>query len=311
MSAPRIDLIRQALSAAESSIKLARQLLSELEKEGGREKPKAKEMPGTIGMFDGQTMVTEQGETFPVPENYASKSILVVGDTLKLVEDGGEKRFKQIEHVKRHKTAGILAKKDGKWTVVSSEGSYRVLPASVSHFEGDVGDEVLLQLPANSLQTTWAAVENITKKGAKKAMPTGRQETKAAPETTETKQEKEKAPPAIKKEEKPKEAVPASRQEPKAKEKEAVPASGQEIKPKAEEAKVAPVAKEPEEKKEEPKEKSTAQPEVKPVTSEPKPAVPEIKSTTPPEPKPAPAESKPASDEPKPATEEMAEDELR
>lgn len=185
MSVPKVDLIRQALTAAESSMKLARQLLGDIEKEGFKNKPKAKELPGMVGMFDGQGMITEAGEKFPVPENYASKSILVVGDTLKLVQDGGEKRFKQIEHVKRHKTTGILAKKDGKWAAVSSEGSYRVLPASVAHFEGDIGDEALLQLPANNLQVPWAAVERISKKGAK-----GPENVKVTEETKETKETK-------------------------------------------------------------------------------------------------------------------------
>jgi hypothetical protein len=166
--AHKIDLIRQALSAAESSIKLARQLLNEVETEGSRTKQKAKELPGISGIFDGQNMTNEKGETVPVPENYASKSLLVVGDTLKLVEHGKEKRFKQVEHVKRHKTTGILAKKDGKWTAVTSEGSYKLLPASVEHFDGEAGDEVLVQLPANNLQTTWAAVEKISKKGQAK-----------------------------------------------------------------------------------------------------------------------------------------------
>ena len=162
MATPRVDLIRQALSAAESSIKLARQLLAELEKEGPRNKPKATELPGLLGIFDGQALATEKGENFPVPENYASKSLLVVGDTLKLVEDGGEKRFKQIEHVKRHKTIGILAKKDGRWVAVTPEGSYRILPASVAHFEGDVGDEALLQLPANNLQVIYNSIRRCS-----------------------------------------------------------------------------------------------------------------------------------------------------
>lgn len=164
MNTNKIDLIKQALSASESSIKLARQLLSELESGRRGETPKAKEMPGIVGVFEGETMTTEKGEKYPVPENYASKSILVVGDTLKLVENAGQKRFKQIEHVKRHKTIGIIAKKEGKWAAVTSEGSYKILPAAVEHFKGDVGDEVLVQLPANNLQTPWAAVEKVTKK---------------------------------------------------------------------------------------------------------------------------------------------------
>src|SRR3989337_2347324 len=135
--AQKIDLIRQALSAAESSLKLARQLLSDVEREGLRNKPKATELPGITGVFDGQNMVTDKGDRYPVPENYASKSILVVGDTLKLVEQGREKRFKQIEHVKRHKTNGILTKKEGKWAPVTPEGSYQLLPSSIEHFVGE------------------------------------------------------------------------------------------------------------------------------------------------------------------------------
>lgn len=179
-----IDLIRQALGAAESSIKLAKQLLMELEK-GGKESSPNKELPGVLGTFDGESMVTAEGQKFPVPENYASKSLLVVGDTLKLVDENGQKRFKQIEHMKRHKTNGILAKKDGKWKAVTPEGSYKVLPVSVEHFDGKVGDEVLLQLPANNLTSPYGAIEKIIKKE------------EAKPETDDSSQTEVKAnPPA-------------------------------------------------------------------------------------------------------------------
>src|SRR3972149_11986001 len=166
MAKKNIDLISQALGAAESSIRLAKQLLAEMEGVNGVQttKDKLEELPGITGIFDGENMVAGDGQTFPVPANYASKSILVVGDTLKLVEEGKEKRFKQIEHVKRHKTNGILTKKDGKWAAVTPEGSYKLLSSSIEHFGGENGDEVLLQIPANNLQSIWAAVEKITKK---------------------------------------------------------------------------------------------------------------------------------------------------
>lgn len=218
MDANKIDLIRQALSASESSIKLARQLLGELESGRRGDEPKAKEMPGITGIFEGEIMTTQKGEKYPVPENYASKSMLVVGDTLKLVENAGQKRFKQIEHVKRHKTIGIITKKEGKWAAVTPEGSYKILPASVEHFKGDVGDEVLLQLPANNLQTLWAAVEKVTKKGGEvqeekteqkkpkengKPVPAPAITTESTNEEKVTKPSKEKASP-VKKEVKPK-----------------------------------------------------------------------------------------------------------
>lgn len=174
MSKKNIELIRQALGAAESSIKLAKQLLNEIESgkvEGGNQTVDlAKSQPGVVGTFDGENMVTTSGETFPVPVNYASKSLLVVGDTLKMVEEGKEKRFKQIEHVKRYRTSGIITKKDGKWKAITPEGSYKVLPATVEHLGADVGSEVLLHLPANNLNVAYAAIESI--KGGSKVQET-------------------------------------------------------------------------------------------------------------------------------------------
>lgn len=176
MEKQRVDLIRQALTASESSIRLARTLLNDLETDtsksgSGRGRPQPKNLPGVTGIYDGESMVSESGDKHPVPENYASKSILVIGDTLKLVEDGGQKRFKQLEHVKRHKTTGILTKKEGKWAVVTPEGSYKILAASVDHFNGNSGDEALVQLPSKNLQVPWAAVEKIAPKGQLEGRP--------------------------------------------------------------------------------------------------------------------------------------------
>jgi hypothetical protein len=165
MGQDKLVLIRQALAAAESSIKTAKQLLSEVESGGLH--VSAKDLPGELGVFDGIGMTMENGEKLEVPANYASKSMLVVGDTLKRVDENGEKRFKQIEHVKRHKTVGILHKKDGKFKVITPEGSYSVLEAAVDHFKGDVGDEVVLHLPAGNLTAVYGAIEMILKPGEK------------------------------------------------------------------------------------------------------------------------------------------------
>lgn len=176
----KIALINQALSAADSSIKLARQLLVDLEGDNARSQrgtnPSSpsvgaplsgageSERQGMVGVFDGENMLTKTGEKYPVPANYASKSMLVVGDTLKLSDEGGEKRFKQIEHVKRHRTIGILTKKEGKFRLVTPEGSYKVLPVSVEHFKGEVGDEAVAFLPASNLSVAYAALESVNKK---------------------------------------------------------------------------------------------------------------------------------------------------
>lgn len=159
----QIESIKQAIGAAESSIRLSRQLLNELER-GSFVKSEEESIPGVIGTFDGESMVMESGEKHLVPANYASKSMLIVGDTLKLVDGKGDKKFKQIEHVKRYKTFGVLTKKDGKFHVVTQEGSYRVIPAAVDHFNAVVGEEVRIVIPAKNLTAAWASIESTEKK---------------------------------------------------------------------------------------------------------------------------------------------------
>src|SRR3989344_9183827 len=242
----KIDLIRQALSAAESSLKLARQLLGDLEKEGVKNKPRDNELPGITGIFDGQNMVTESGDKYPVPENYASKSILIVGDTLKLVEQGKEKRFKQVEHVKRHKTNGILTKKEGKWAAVTPEGSYKLLSSSIEHFGGETGDEVLLQIPANNLQSIWAAVEKITKKESSEEDVKETKETEAKLEEDEKKEEKQNVQPKVKRGDQ-KELAREEKEKPTPKEKIEIKQDKKEVQPPAKEEPAVPAIAEPKE----------------------------------------------------------------
>ena len=60
------------------------------------------------GQFDGQNMIGPDGKVYPVPANYASKSKLVEGDTLKLtIAQDGSFIYKQIGPVERKK---IIAK---------------------------------------------------------------------------------------------------------------------------------------------------------------------------------------------------------
>lgn len=155
-----IDRVKQALSAAESSLRIAKQLLNEVEGAAGEKQSKSV-LPGTMGTYDGENMVMESGEKHPVPANYASKSMLVVGDTLKLVDEKGNKRFKQIEHVKRLKTEGVLTKKDGKFHVLATEGSYKVLSAAVDHFGAGLDDKLNIWIPAKNQTALWAAIESV------------------------------------------------------------------------------------------------------------------------------------------------------
>jgi hypothetical protein len=172
--ATAIRLINQALTAATSSINLAKQLLSELtlvKSPLGSQPPatpgpntpevSAIQLPGVIGTFDGQFMNTDDGQKFQIPENYASKSMIVFGDKLKMVDVNGEKRFKQIERTKRQRSNGMIVKKEGRYHVVTSDGSYKVSSAAVSFFGGKEGDEAHIILPLNNKHVPFAALESV------------------------------------------------------------------------------------------------------------------------------------------------------
>ncbi len=158
----KIQQIQKDLNDAVSLMTSAKKELVDLEASMGV--MPSKNIPGVVGKFMGDCMVTEGGQKYDVPLNYASKSVLVFGDTLKMYEEGGEKKFKQIERVKRFRTEGILAKKEGKWHAVTSDSSYRVLDTSVNHFGAVEGDMVVVLLPLNDKYVSFAAVESVVGK---------------------------------------------------------------------------------------------------------------------------------------------------
>lgn len=134
-------------------------------------KPKKQDMvePGSTesvgkiieGQFDGQNMIGPDGKVYPVPANYASKSKLVEGDTLKLTiaNDGGF-IYKQIGPVPRKKIIAKMALENGQYVAVVGEKHYRVLYASVTYFKAQPGDEVTIVIPENG-DVHWAAIEAV------------------------------------------------------------------------------------------------------------------------------------------------------
>lgn len=150
------ELILNAIESAEKSLVLVKKLLGV---EAGR-------VPqGVTGVFNGEFMITDEGKRYQVPPNYASKSMIVVGDTIKYIpgdDTGVPPQFKQIAKVERIKSRGVLSKKDGRWAIVCEQGSFWVLPAAVKFFAGEIGQEVQVVLPQDfkKLNAQWAALES-------------------------------------------------------------------------------------------------------------------------------------------------------
>ncbi|OGB65757.1 hypothetical protein A2250_02050 [candidate division CPR3 bacterium RIFOXYA2_FULL_35_13] len=199
----QMKMLRDAVNAAESNIKLAKNLLYQLEEGRGdrferhdrfdhndrndrndrrdrfdrnrnndlNRRPQSAAIPVAkdkdinrdrelVGFFNGLEMLTESGKKFIVPRNYISKSFIVEGDTLKLVKDEGEEKFKQIRRVKRKRIVGTLSKKDGDFVVVTELGSFKVIPEAIAFYKAKEEDHLTVLVPAEK-KATWASVEGI------------------------------------------------------------------------------------------------------------------------------------------------------
>lgn len=118
-----------------------------------------------FGEFDGhQGMRSESGRCYPVPHNYASRSMLLEGDKMKLmITPDGEFIFKQIGPVERKKFIGMAkVGPDGDmWVLNPQTGKcYKVLLASATFHKVCEGDEVTATIPKYG-ETEWCALECV------------------------------------------------------------------------------------------------------------------------------------------------------
>lgn len=158
------------LHKAQSLLTEVEELLSSGERRSTEQQNRGEETNNAnpTGIFDGRFLVTDDGKKYQVPPNYASKSMLVVGDRLELINEasdseGSQNFVKPINKVERIEVEGILTKKEHQWAVVTDAGTYWVLPASVEYYDGEIGDRVKLVLPKDFTKrdAKWAAVEAI------------------------------------------------------------------------------------------------------------------------------------------------------
>jgi hypothetical protein len=166
LSDKQLKTLKKLLETAETNMAGAKELLASLvgdDKTAVSPVEVAKNQTGKVieGAFDGQNMQGPDGKVYPVPANYASKSKLVQGDTLKLtIADDGSFIYKQIGPIDRKKIIGTLALKDGQYTVEAGGKTFRVLFASVSYFRAQPGDQVTIVVPTEG-EADWAAIEAV------------------------------------------------------------------------------------------------------------------------------------------------------
>lgn len=167
-----IALIKQRLDDAERNIQYVRQALEEepnLAQLEDTTDPQATHQEEVLegeriieGVFDGQNMQGNDGEQYPIPPNYASKSKIVEGDVLKLtIESDGSLVYKQINPVERKRVVGTLAVDDqGNFVVKTEEKTYNILLASLTFYKAQEGDEVTVLVPEHG-DAQWGAVDHV------------------------------------------------------------------------------------------------------------------------------------------------------
>ena len=178
MTKKRIAAIKDFIDTAEKSLKNAKKLLKEILEEENIDLNAELDLDTKWlsrydsgdskiieGVFTWEEMLGADGNKYPIPVNYSSKSKLVQGDKMKLTIDGsGKMLYKQIQQIDRENKTGLLTQDKGKYQVVSDGVAYDVLTAAVTHFKADIWDTVTVLIPAGKEATFWA-IEAVMPKG--------------------------------------------------------------------------------------------------------------------------------------------------
>ncbi len=120
------------------------------------------------GLYDGVQFVSQECDTlttmnYPVPLNYASKSLLVAGDRLKLmVSSQGKISYKLIKPTLRKHIKWVVYKKEGEYIALwSDDQHYKLNTAAVVYYKCKIGDDVSLVINASE-SMPYATIEWTT-----------------------------------------------------------------------------------------------------------------------------------------------------
>jgi hypothetical protein len=131
-----------------------------------RDEEEAKEV--VEGYFDGEFMLGDNGRTYLVPQNYASKTQLVIGDRMKWILTPSREIFKLIMPAERDKVEGVFAIEGDNYIVrvMGINNPVKILKASATFAiktQGlEIGDIVSILIPKNATPI-WGAFVNVVK----------------------------------------------------------------------------------------------------------------------------------------------------
>lgn len=116
------------------------------------------------GVFTGESMLWSDGNMYPVPQNYASKSLLVQGSKLKaIIQPSWKIVYKIIWEIPFESKVGIITKSGEKYLITTDTKTYNVLLAAITFHHCSVGDTVSIRIPEWK-DATYAVIEAVVPK---------------------------------------------------------------------------------------------------------------------------------------------------
>lgn len=171
----KVKAIRDLINTAQASINSAKKLLNTLLWEDVLEDEFHADLSGLSQhetedafiiewVFTGEHMLWTDGNTYPVPQNYASKSLLVQWSKLKAtIDKSGKIKYKIISEIPFTTLVGVITKNGEKYQITTDSRNYNVLVAAITFHKCEIGDTVSIRIPEWK-EATYAVIESIIPK---------------------------------------------------------------------------------------------------------------------------------------------------
>lgn len=115
-------------------------------------------------VFTWENMLWPEWNTYPVPHNYASKSLLVQWSRLKaIIQPNWKITYKIIDEIPYETKLGIITKNWEKLQITTKDKTYNVLVAAITFHKCNIWDTVSIRIPKWK-DATYAVIENIVPK---------------------------------------------------------------------------------------------------------------------------------------------------
>ncbi|MGL4759446.1 MAG: hypothetical protein ACRCXZ_08980 [Patescibacteria group bacterium] len=175
----KIQSILSLIEIAENNLTNARNLLLQLTEEKGISSnnenmyknvsaDESQALEVVEGYFDGENMIGDNGQIYTVPQNYASKTQLVIGDRMKWMLTPDREVFKLIGQASRERIIGTFSMENDNYVVHCEkfQKSIKILKASATFAMKNLGlnfgDEVVIIIP-RGVTPTWGAFSSVVK----------------------------------------------------------------------------------------------------------------------------------------------------